>query len=217
MSDADRDAQKLLIDIIEDVRPDDGILAEEGASKPARSGITWVIDPLDGTVNFLFGIPIWAVSIAAQDTHGAVAGVIHDPTRNETFAASRGAGATLNGASIHVGDRTELSSALVGTGFAYDARTRAAQASVVARLLPEVRDIRRAGSAALDLASVACGRLDAFYEAHMKLWDKAAGVLLIEEARGTVTDLQDPYGDSHGVVAGNAALHGALRTLVAGR
>lgn len=214
VSDADRDSESLLIDLILKARPGDGILSEEGGREGSESGITWVIDPLDGTVNFLFGIPWWCVSVAAEDEDGGLVGVVHDPVRGETFTGARGNGASANGEAIHVTGRTELDRALIGTGFAYDARARAVQAEIVSRVLPRARDIRRAGSAALDLASLACGRLDGFYEAPMERWDKAAGVLIVQEAGGTVSELEAPYGLSPGVIAGNPTLHDHLRALV---
>jgi myo-inositol-1(or 4)-monophosphatase len=215
VSDADRSSERMLLDFIRGQRPNDGVLAEEGGARDSTSGYTWVLDPLDGTINFLYGIPVWSVSIAVEDSEGAVVGVVHDPSRNETFAAARGRGSTLNGTKIEVSDRDELASALVGTGFAYDAAARERQAEVVARVLPDVRDIRRAGSAALDLASVACGRLDGFYEANMEPWDKAAGVLLVREAGGTVSELAAPLAHlSPGVIAAGPRLHEALSGLV---
>jgi myo-inositol-1(or 4)-monophosphatase len=214
VSDADRDAEKLILEIVGARRPDDGVVAEEGGGKKSRSGYRWIVDPLDGTVNFLYGIPIWGVSIAVEDDDGAVIGVIHDPNLNDMFTATRGSGAQLNTRPIRVSRETDLSQALIGTGFSYDARIRAAQAEVVHRVLPQVRDVRRAGSAALDLASLACGRLDAFYEAHMEVWDRAAGVLIATEAGATVTDLEPPLGKAAGVVAANPELHDRLRTLV---
>ena len=213
VSEADRASERLLIDLITRRRPDDGIVSEEGAARAAHSEFTWVLDPLDGTVNFLFGIRAWCVSIAVEDGSGPVVGVVHDPCAGETFSACRGAGARLNGAPIHVTDR-DLSEALVGTGFSYDADARREQAAVVTRVLPRVRDIRRAGSAALDLASVAAGRLDGFYEAPMEVWDRAAGVLLVQEAGGVVTDLPAPRDLSTGVVAAGPRLHERLRALV---
>lgn len=214
VSDADRDSEAMIVDLVRSRRPHDGIVAEEGGGRRSVSGYRWIVDPLDGTVNFLYHIPVWAVSIAVEDGSGAVLGVIHDPNRHETFTAMRGRGASLNGGVIQVGEVTDLSQALIGTGFAYDARIRAAQADVVRRLLPSVRDVRRAGSAALDLASLACGRLDGFYEAHMEVWDRAAGVLIAHEAGAIVTDLQPPLGASVGVVAANPGLHDQLRSLV---
>ena len=215
VSDADRTSERALLEFIEKRRPDDGVLAEEGGARDAVSGYTWVVDPLDGTVNFLFGIPVWSVSIAIDDREGAVAGVVYDPTRDEMFAAERGAGATLNGRVIRVSDRSELANALIGTGFSSESDARAYQAEVVQRVIPAVRDIRRAGSAALDLASLASGRLDGFYEATMEPWDKAAGVLLVREAGGVVVELPPPLPHlSPGVIAAGPVLHAALSDLV---
>ena len=216
VSDADREAEAAIIEVIAASRPDDAVLSEERAQEDAgHSGLRWIIDPLDGTINYLYGIHEWCVSIAVEDASGTVVGVVHAPTRRETFTALRGRGAHMNGDPVHVSGREDLAKALIGTGFAYDARTRAAQAEVVKRILPRVRDIRRPGSAALDLASLASGRIDGFYEAHMELWDKAAGVLLVTEAGGVVSELSDPFGDSHGVVAAGPKLHDALRAIVA--
>jgi myo-inositol-1(or 4)-monophosphatase len=216
VSDADRDAENLLVRMVEAERPDDGILGEEGGGKTSESGLRWILDPLDGTVNFLFGIPVWCVSVAVEDRDGTLAGVVHDPTRAETFTALRGGGAQLNGEGIEVSDQSELATALIGTGFAYDLHARGVQASLLSRVLPRVRDIRRAGSAALDLCSVACARLDGFYEASMEAWDKAAGALLVTEAGGRISELAAPLENlSPGVVASGPALHEALRELVA--
>ena len=216
VSDADRAAEKFLLDFLRHERPDDGLLAEEGSGRPSKTGLTWVVDPLDGTINFLFGIPVWCVSIAVRDEHGGVAGAIYDPNREELFAAERGEGATLNGEPIRVSDRADLDTALIGTGFSYDADARAQQAATLQRVLPRVRDVRRAGSAAIDLATLACGRFDGFYEAPMEEWDKAAGVLIVEEAGGVVSELPAPNGMSPGVIAANPNLHEALRALVVG-
>jgi myo-inositol-1(or 4)-monophosphatase len=216
VSDADRDAEALIADLIRTRRPEDAVVTEESGGDPG-SALTWVVDPLDGTVNFLFKIPSWSVSIAVEDADGAVAGVVFDPNRDEMYSAVRGGGARLNDEPIHVSTRSDLSQSLVGTGFAYDADARAVQAQVVAVLLPQVRDIRRFGSAALDLAAVACGRLDAFFEAPMEWWDKAAGVLLVREAGGVISELPAPLGLSPGVIAGGAGLHPLLSSLVASR
>lgn len=216
VSDADRKAEKFLTDFFRHERPDDGMVAEEGGGRQSTSGLTWVVDPLDGTVNFLFGIPVWCVSIAAQDDEGGLIGVVYDPNREEMFAAARGEGATLNGEPIQVTDRIDLASALVGTGFSYDAEVRDGQAAVLTRVLPKVRDVRRAGSAAIDLATLACGRFDGFYEAPMEPWDRAAGELLVREAGGVVTELPAPKGLSPGVIAAGPGLHDALRSVVMG-
>jgi myo-inositol-1(or 4)-monophosphatase len=214
VSDADRAAERLLLDCIIAARPDDGVLGEEGANVESGSGLTWVVDPLDGTTNYLFGYPVWSVSVACEDAEGGVVAVVHDPTRNETFAAARGAGATLNGRPVHTRAPRGLDRALVGTGFAYDPDDRALQARVLSHLLPRVRDVRRGGSAALDLAWVACGRLDGFYEWGIKHWDRAAGMLLVAEAGGAVSVFDPGDGLEPCVVAAAADQHDPLRELV---
>jgi myo-inositol-1(or 4)-monophosphatase len=214
VSDADRDSERLVKEIVLGARPHDGVVAEETGERPSSSGLTWVLDPLDGTVNFLFGIPEWCVSVAVDDERGTLVGVVYNPTRDELFAAMRGRGAQLNGSPIHTSRKAELATALVGTGFAYVPEARAVQARRLLHVLPRVRDIRRAGSAALDLCAVACGRLDGDFEAPMERWDKAAGTLLVREAGGVVSELEGPLGLSPGVVAAGAALHDQLRALV---
>lgn len=211
VSDADRDSEALIRDMLASERPEDGLLAEEGTSASGESGRRWVFDPLDGTVSYLYGYPHWCVSVALEDTQGTAAGVVYDPNRDELFAAERGAGATLDGNAISVRENPPLAEALVATGFAYDTARRAEQAEVARRLLPAVRDIRRAGSAALDLAWLAAGRLDGYYERGLNAWDWAAGSLLVREAGGTVEDLT---GEPYGLIAGPAALVAALRPLV---
>lgn len=216
VSDADRKAQQLITDILIGARPEDGLMGEEGGERTSRSGVTWVVDPLDGTVNFLFGIPVWAVSVAATEQGETVCAVVRDPSLDETYTAIKGSGARCNGEPIAVGRCTRLGQALVGTGFSYDAEVRAAQAEVAARVLPRVRDIRRAGSAALDLCSVALGRLDAYYEADVKTWDRAAGELIVREAGGRVTSL-DIHRATHGVggiLAANPSLCESLGSLL---
>lgn len=214
VSDADKRSEELIRTILARRRPGDGFIGEEGGDVSGTSGIEWVVDPLDGTINFLYGRAEWSVSIAAEDPDGALIGVIHDPNADETFTAVRGRGAWLDDVAIRVNDCDEPSQALIGTGFAYVAGVRRLQADVVVRLLPRVRDIRRAGSAALDLAALACGRLDAFYEVAMERWDRSAGVLLASEAGAVVTDMVAPEGMSPGVVGANPRLHAALVALV---
>lgn len=214
VSDADRDAERLLRALIGDRRPDDGIVGEEGSDLAGSSGLTWVIDPLDGTTNFLFGFPQWSVSIACEDAEGAVAGVVYDPSRDELFAATRGGGATLNGAPLSVRTEPDLAEALVATGFAYQPDVRARQAADLIEIISRVRDIRRAGSAALDLCWVGCGRLDGYFELGTQHWDRAAGMLVVNEAGGRTMPL-DPQGDSgDGVLAASAAVFDDLRALV---
>jgi myo-inositol-1(or 4)-monophosphatase len=211
VSDADREAERAIRELIEAERPDDGLLGEEGSRQAGESGRRWVIDPLDGTVNFLYGVPQWCVSVGLEDSDGALLGVVLDPLRDELFSAVRGKGAFLNGGQVRVREGRELARALLATGFSYEPARRAEQADVVARLLPRVRDIRRAGSAALDLAWVAAGRLDGFYERGVKPWDWAAGRLLVEEAGGATRDLP---GEPFGLVAAGPALIEELTALV---
>jgi myo-inositol-1(or 4)-monophosphatase len=198
VSDADREAEEVINRIIVAERPQDGIIGEEGARTAPANGRTWIVDPLDGTVNFLYGMRTWAVSVALEDADGLAAGVVFNPVDDECFSAARGEGAAMNGRPIHVTACPSLDRAMVATGFSYGADQRARQAELLTRLLPRVRDIRRAGAAALDLAYVACGRVDAFYERGLKRWDEAAGRLLVEEAAGVVSDLR---GEPHGVLA----------------
>ena len=214
VSDADRDAESLIRDSLARERPDDALLAEEGTSEPGESGRRWVFDPLDGTVSYLYGYPHWSVSVALEDREGSLAGVVYDPSRDELFAAQRSGGATLGGRAISVRDAPPLAEALVATGFGYDSEWRAEQAEVARRVLPAVRDIRRAGSAALDLAWLAAGRLDGYYERGLNAWDWAAGSLLVREAGGCRQ--RSCAGEPFGLIAGPKALVDALRPLVDG-
>jgi myo-inositol-1(or 4)-monophosphatase len=211
VSDADRAAEETIAEVLARERPDDSLVAEEGSREGGSSGRRWVVDPLDGTTNYLYGFPAWCVSVALEDGDGGLAGVVHDPWRGETFRAARGGGADLNGDPIRVRDHDDLATALVATGFGYDPERRAMQAEALRRVLPRVRDIRRAGAAALDLAWVAAGRLDGYYERGLSAWDWAAGVLLVREAGGRVEELE---GEPFGLAAGAPALVGPLRQLV---
>jgi myo-inositol-1(or 4)-monophosphatase len=186
VSDADREAERAIRELLARERPGDGLVAEEGSRAEAESGRRWLVDPLDGTVNFLYELPAWTVSVALEDADGLTAGVVHSPVLGETCCAARGEGAWMaeSGGRLQASGCDRLAGAMVATGFSYEPARRARQAEVVARLLPLARDIRRAGSAALDLAWVAAGRLDAFYESGLNPWDWAAGHLLVEEAGG---------------------------------
>lgn len=216
VTEVDRASEELIVRGILASRPDDGILGEEGSSREGTSGVRWVIDPLDGTTNFVYSIPAVAVSIGVEVNGEAVAAVVHDVAHNETFTALRGKGARLNGAPISVGSVPTLATALVGTGFGYTPERRRNQGLHVARVLPHIRDIRRGGSAALDLCSVACGRLDAYFEQGIQPWDWAAGVLIIEEAGGVFGWLagESLMLDPAPLVAGNPALYEPLRELL---
>ncbi|WGD36679.1 inositol monophosphatase family protein [Lysinibacter sp. HNR] len=207
VTEADRAAEELIVKRLQEVRPHDSILGEEGGKTvTGTSEITWVVDPIDGTVNYLYNISAFAVSIAAtvEDNNGpdgrtSIAGCVFDPVAGESFSAVRGGGAhllTVTKQRVQATDRAEqmlrvnsprsLSLSLVGTGFGYTPEKRRSQAETLLTLLPWVRDIRRAGSAALDLCSVAAGRLDAYYESGLQPWDYAAGLLIAQESGATV-------------------------------
>lgn len=213
VSDADRDAEALLVAILQRERPGDGLVAEEGSAAESSTGVRWLVDPLDGTTNYLWGIPHWSVSIAATDRDGDVAAVVHDPCRGETFTACRTGGAWLGDVHLALTPSDDLAEALVATGFAYVADERAVQAQALQRVLPKVRDVRRFGSAALDLAWVAAGRVDAFYETGLSPWDWAAGSALVREAGGTVVTVT-AVGRPDGVLAARPGLGEALLALV---
>ncbi|HEX2048970.1 MAG TPA: inositol monophosphatase family protein [Acidimicrobiales bacterium] len=189
VSEMDRAAEALIVEGILAARPDDAILGEETGGRDGTSGVRWVIDPLDGTTNYLYRHPIWAVSIGVEVDGEVEVGVVASPGLQETFTAVRGKGAWLNGDPIAVSQESDLASALVGTGFGYVAGRRAAQAAVLPHLLPAVRDIRRNGVASLDLCWVACGRLDGYFEAGGQPWDVAAGLLIATEAGAVVAGL----------------------------
>ena len=213
VSDADVAAEKAIRSVLSDRRPDDSILAEESGAT-GEGGLRWIVDPLDGTINFLFGIPVFAVSIACEDRHGTLVGVVLDPIREECFAATRSGPPVLNGAEIRASTRDELATAMVATGFAYDAGVRSRQAEVVTRVLPRVRDIRRAGAAALDLAWCACGRYDAYYERGLHKWDLAAGALIASRAGLELRELTATDQDPAGVMVAPRALADELWQLV---
>ena len=183
----DSQSETHIVSEILKARPNDGIIGEEGSERTSKSGITWVIDPLDGTVNYLYGLPGWNVSIAAKDSEGVVVGVVVAPTINSTWYASRGGGAFLNEQPIKCNDVVELNRALIATGFAYDLDARPAQLAQLSELLNRIRDIRRNGAAAVDLCHVAMGALDGYFEKGLQEWDLAAGGLIANEAGAKVT------------------------------
>jgi myo-inositol-1(or 4)-monophosphatase len=210
----DEKAEALIVESILSARPDDGIVAEEGAARESKSGITWVIDPLDGTVNYFYGLPGWNVSIAARDEAGSLVGVVAAPTINSLWHAVRGEGAFHNGVKIRSTSSIPLDRALLGTGFAYDVADRSEQIAMVASLLPRVRDIRRMGSAAVDLCHVGMGALDGYFERGLKEWDWAAGALVATEAGAQVAHLGD--GARKLTVAAGAGLFDELQAALAG-
>lgn len=213
VSKADAAAEREIVRSLTAARPDDGILGEEGQGQRAGStGLTWVIDPLDGTVNFLYGQPTWVVSIAVTDADGPVAGVVFQPATGELFHAARDRGAWLGDRRLEVRAVDDLGLALVATGFSYDVRARSAWGAHVGTLLGEVRDVRRGGAAALDLAWVAAGRLDGYLEFTLHPWDWAAGQLLVAEAGGRVSEVTATLGGTRrdGLVAAGPAVHERL-------
>jgi myo-inositol-1(or 4)-monophosphatase len=237
VSEADLASERAIRALLAKRRPDDGFVGEEGGSEQGTSGLDWVVDPLDGTVNFLFGIPQWCVSVAVRDGAGGqestLAGAVYDPNRGELFTATRDGKAWLSGGAavdrdlgapaagdagveLRGSQREELATAMVATGFAYDAKVRAAQAKVLARAAGEVRDIRRFGSAALDLAWTAAGRFDGYFERTVKPWDIAAGALICERAGLRVLDLPEHEDLPYGILAAPSAIAGELLELVGG-
>lgn len=210
----DRAAESLIVGELRVRRPDDGVIGEEGSAVSGTSGIDWVIDPIDGTTNFLYGLPSWCVSIAATDRLGSLAGAVYLPVTDEMFVAWRGGGATCNGLPIRASDVGELGLALVATGFGYLAARRRDQAADIAAILPAVRDLRRLGSAAIDLCYVACGRVDAYYEQWLNPWDVAAGQLIAAEAGAEVLGYAGAPGEPDGLLAAAPGIADALHALV---
>jgi myo-inositol-1(or 4)-monophosphatase len=213
---ADRAVERRLVELIRGSRPGDGLLGEEGASDDGTTGLRWVVDPIDGTVNYLYGIPQWAVSIGVEDAQGAVVGVVYDPAKDELWQAVRGRGSTLNGVPLRCTSVTSLAQTLVATGFGYDERRRSAQAVVLQDVLPAVRDIRRAGAGSLDLCSVAVGRVDAYYEQGLSPWDLSAGTLIAREAGARVEGLRGAPPSHDLVVAAPRAVFDALHEVLVG-
>jgi myo-inositol-1(or 4)-monophosphatase len=215
----DRAAERFILAAITDRRPGDAILAEEsGASGTPNDGstgaVTWVVDPLDGTVNYVYGIPQFAVSIAAQVDGVVVAGAVYDVNRDELYAAATGSGATCNGAPLRCTNQPDPAFALLATGFGYSAERRARQAEVLRHVLPRVRDIRRFGSAALDLCAVAAGRVDGYFEEGMAPWDWSAGSLVAREAGARVGGVGGRPPGEWTTLAANPTLYAALDALL---
>jgi myo-inositol-1(or 4)-monophosphatase len=230
VTEADREVERLIRNRLADARPDDGILGEEGGGHSGTSGLTWVVDPIDGTTNYLYGIPHYAVSIAVVEGEPDplnwvdVAGVVFNPASGELYAAAVGEGATVSTGSttgrdtaIHVAPTVPLAEALIGTGFAYASEMRGIQGAIVTRLLPRVRDIRRQGTASLDLCFVAAGRLNAFFERTLSPWDHAAGAIIAREAGAVVKGLGENAPSRDFVLAAEpilaAAIEGELTAL----
>ncbi|HLT85071.1 MAG TPA: inositol monophosphatase family protein [Phototrophicaceae bacterium] len=219
VTEVDQAAEALIRRRLAELRPQDGVLGEEEGWQAGSSGLVWVVDPIDGTTNFVYGLPNYSVSVAVaraegEDPYGweLLAGAVHAPATGQTWTAGRGLGAYAESERLTVGGPDSLATALVGTGFAYTADRRAGQARVLTEVLPRVRDIRRLGSAAMDLCLVAQGQLDVFYEQHLNPWDMAAGVLAVTEAGGVVERVGD--GEEAVTVAGPPALVAELLTVL---
>jgi fructose-1,6-bisphosphatase/inositol monophosphatase family enzyme len=211
----DRAAEELIVRAIREHRPDDAIVGEEGASHAGTSGLEWHVDPIDGTANFVYDLPAWCTSVAVVDGAGPLAGAVYVPVTDELFSAARGLGATRNGEPIRCSTADSLAGAMVATGFSYLADRRAHQATRLALLLPLVRDVRRLGSAAIDLCLVACGRVDAYFEEHLNSWDLAAGVLIAAEAGAVTSDLAGAAAGPASTVAAAPGVHRALLDAIA--
>lgn len=211
----DRAAEKIIVERILAARPNDAILGEEGADRSGTSGVQWIIDPIDGTTNFVYGHPGFAVSIAAEFDGEPLLGVVHDPMHNEVFTAVSGEGAFCNGRAIAVRPTQELSQALVATGFGYSEERRRAQAEVMANLAGSIRDYRRMGAASVDLCSVAYGRVDAYFERGLQKWDFAAGALVAREAGAQLGDLSGGvYSSEYCIAATPAVFHALCQALI---
>jgi myo-inositol-1(or 4)-monophosphatase len=214
----DQRSEQLILDELTTRRPGDRVLAEEsgarGLGEGPDTGVTWVVDPLDGTVNYLYAIPHYAVSVAAEVDGVAVAGAVYDVCRDEMYAATRGGGASCDGVPLRCTTQADPAFALTATGFGYAASLRAQQAAALADVLPQVRDIRRAGCAALDLCGVAAGRLDAFFEAGMLRWDWAAGALIATEAGARVGGIGGRPPGTWTTLTANPALFGPLERIL---
>ena len=219
VTDADREVERLIRERLTAARPDDGFLGEETGAEAGASGITWVVDPIDGTVNYAYGIPAYSVSIAAvegppdPETWTALAAAVFAPALGELFTASRGGGAWLGEERLRVNEEAPAG-ALLGTGFGYDPATHAGDLARVLRVMPVARDLRRIGSAALDLAYVAAGRLDGYFERGLNPWDHAAGALLVTEAGGRVGGYRGARAGSAMTIAAGDSVFRAIERVI---
>ncbi|BEP13726.1 inositol monophosphatase family protein [Acidothermaceae bacterium B102] len=211
----DTAAERLIRARLDVERPDDGFLGEESGHGTGSTGVRWIVDPIDGTVNYLYNIPQYAVSIGVEIDGVVQVGVVYDPAKDEMYQAISGGGSTLNGATLACSTETVLSQSLVCTGFGYAAARRTRQAEILLQVIPHVRDIRRMGAASLDLCAVAAGRADGYYERGLNPWDVAAGVLIAQEAGAVVTDIDGAFPTADFVLAAAAGVHKELLALLA--
>jgi myo-inositol-1(or 4)-monophosphatase len=210
----DRAAEALIVERLGTERPADAIVGEEGAALDGTSGYSWFLDPIDGTTNFVYDLPAWSTSVAVAYRGETIAGAVYVPAADELFAARLGGVATLDDRPIHNSGETDLSLALVATGFSYQPSKRAAQAAVIARLITEIRDVRRSGSAAIDLCWVAAGRVDAYFEEHLNSWDAAAGELIARQAGCITSDFESGPPDPSNIVVAAPGIHAELVELI---
>jgi myo-inositol-1(or 4)-monophosphatase len=215
VTDVDRASDELIRELLISARPDDGLMTEEDAERPGSSGVVWIADPIDGTTNFIYDHPPYAVSIAASIEGRPVAGAVVEISSGDRYRGSLGAGSQCNGSALRIGSPPPLARALIGTGFGYDPQRRRAQAEVMARIIGGVRDVRRLGAAAYDLCSIAAGRIDAYYEHGLKAWDFRAGEIIAAEAGAAVESLSGGPAEAGGcVLAAHPQLIGPLRELL---
>ncbi len=210
----DRGSEELLVETIRAERPDDAILGEEGGQREGSTGVRWVIDPLDGTVNYLYGLPMWSVSVGVLIDDQPAVGVVHAPRLGSVWRGVAGQFAEVNGEALSASDCARPEEALVATGFGYEAQVRAQQGQIVADLLPRVRDIRRGGAASVDLCWVAQGLVDAYFERGTHLWDRAAAMAICQAAGVTVGGPTGGPAEDAMTVAANPSLYGPLCTLL---
>jgi myo-inositol-1(or 4)-monophosphatase len=211
----DRAAERRIVEILRLERPDDGFVGEEGTAFAGSSGLSWLVDPIDGTTNFVYDLPSWSTSVAVAFGDEMVAGAVYVPVTDELYAASAGGGATLDGRAIGCSSTADVSLALVATGFGYRSEVRSAQARRLAGLIGQVRDVRRLGSAAIDLCHVAAGRVDVYFEEHLNAWDAAAGELIAREAGCVTSDFSGGPARPAELVAAPPQLHRAVLDLIA--
>ncbi|NNE11344.1 MAG: inositol monophosphatase [Ilumatobacter sp.] len=210
----DEAAEAHIVETLRRERPDDAIIGEEGTDDDGTSGFSWYVDPIDGTTNYVYDLPAWSNSVAVAHDDEMVAAAVYVPALDELFSAALGQGATLDGRPLRPSAETELELALVGTGFGYQPELRRTQAEVLARLIGEVRDVRRLGSAAFDLCLVACGRLDVYYERHLNSWDAAAGELIAREAGAITSDFAGGPARPDEMLAATPGVHQAFSALL---
>lgn len=207
----DHESERFIVSAILRSRPDDGIMGEEGANRVGTSGYTWVLDPIDGTVNYLYAFPGWCISIAVKDETGSVVGVVHAPTLQMTWTAIRGGGSFCNGVPLLCNEPVAMDRALIATGFAYDLKRRKGQADFIQTLLPKIRDVRRMGACAVDICLVASGGVDAHFEAGINEWDFAAAALVAQEAGAKFTAIKGIWnGEKYFVLSAGPSLYAAL-------